>query len=88
MSLTKRRKDSAKVVIDKAIHSAIETAGTDFQTRDAFERLFRHVYSTTTLLQPQLGGGRIDVSGIQVIVSGLLGVAFHHTEWLRPVEDW
>jgi hypothetical protein len=88
MQLTKQRKKSGKAAIDNAIHEAMGTAGTDFQTRDALERLLRHVRSTTALLRPQWGGGRIETGGIQLIVKGLLAVAFHHADWLRFVEDW
>jgi hypothetical protein len=76
------------VVIDHAIHAAISVAGGDFHTRLAIERLLRHVQSRTALLRLPMGGGRIETGAIQQVVSGLLALACHHTDWLRPVEDW
>ena len=43
MWLTRRRKNFAKAIIDRAIHEAIRVAERNSQTRPAFERLLRHV---------------------------------------------
>ena len=83
-----QRKNSAKAVIDHAIHEAIQVAGTCSATRHAFDRLLQHVWGRTTMLRPPKVGGRIETWGIQRIVTGLLSLACHHSDWLRPVEDW
>ena len=41
----------------------------------------------TALLRPPTVGGRIETGGIERVVSGLLALASHHTDWLRPIED-
>ena len=60
MWLTKRRKNSAKAVIDHAIHEAIRVADGDSHFSVGFARLLRHVQTTTALLRFPTVGGRIE----------------------------
>ena len=83
-----QRKNSAKAAIDHAIHEAILVAGTHSRTREAFEHLLQHVRLRTSLLRPPRVGGRNETVGIRQIIAGLLTMAFHHTDFLRSVEDW
>ena len=50
----------------------------------AYERLLRHVQTRTTLLHPsdRAGDNRNGLNG------GLLALALHYADWLRPVETW
>ena len=88
MWLTRQRKNFAKAVIDHAIHEVIRGAERDSRIRLALERLLRHVQTTTGLLRLPTVGGRIETQGIERIVGGLLALACHHTDWVRPIEDW
>jgi hypothetical protein len=88
MSLTNQRKQWAKAAVDDAIYEANQIARSDSTTRHAFEQLLRHVQRTTSLLRPVLGGGRIKTVGIRRIIAGLLAMASHCRDWLRPVPEW
>ena len=72
-----QRRNSAKAVIDHAIHEAILVAGADSGTRKAFEHLLQHVRVRTSLLRLPTLGGRIETRGIRQIITGLLA--------LRPI---
>jgi hypothetical protein len=85
---TTARNRLTRAVIDHAIHEAISVAGRHDHTRLAFECLLRHVEVKTPLLRPSRVGGRIETGGSQRIIAGLLAMASHHTDWLRPVESW
>jgi hypothetical protein len=88
MWLTRKRKDVAKSIIDLAIHDAITVAWKNPHTKLAFEHLLRHIQITTALLRLPTVSGRIETGGIERVVSGLLALACHHANWLRPIEDW
>ena len=81
------RKNSAIADIDRTIRAALAAAGRHSRIRTAFERLLRHV-RRSALLRPDRIGGRSGVKGCGEIVAGLLGLATHHREWLRSVEEW
>jgi hypothetical protein len=81
------RKNSANAEIDRAVRAALAAAGRDSRTRAAFERLLRHARHSH-LLRPDTTGGRSGSRGSGEIVAGLLALATHHREWIRPVEAW
>jgi len=82
------RTTQRRAAIDHAIHEAIRVARTHSRTSRAFEHLLQHVRGRTTLLRPPRVGGRFERAGIRQIIAGLLAMASHHSDWLRPVEDW
>jgi hypothetical protein len=88
MSRTKHRRHRVKASIDDAVHQAIKSIDRDLPTRGAFERLLRYVQSATPVLRTPLVNGWIQAARSQLIVSGLCALAWHHADWLRPVEDW
>jgi PcfJ-like protein len=81
------RKNLANAEIDRAIRAALTAAGRHSRTRTAFERLLRHARHSD-LLRPDTTGGRPGARGSGEIVAGLLALAAHHRDWIRPVEAW
>ena len=76
----------ARLWLADAVHAALSQAGRHAGVRDAYERLLLRVTSRTALLRPardprRLGGGT-------AAHAGLLALALHHADWLRPVEAW
>src|SRR5262249_5547074 len=74
----------AKRILDDAIHAGRSLAAGHGDAVLAYERLRARVQSRTTLLQPTGRPG-----GYQTTVNaGLLALALHHRDWLRPAESW
>jgi hypothetical protein len=75
---------NAKRLLDGSIHAARSLAGRHHGALPAYERLLRHVQTVTCLLRPtgRAMGGRTPLN------TGLLALALHHADWLRPVEAW
>jgi hypothetical protein len=76
---------TAKHALDASIHAALALAGRRPGAPDAYLRLLCHVRRRTALLRPARDAqrfGRLPVNG------GLLALALHHEDWLRPVESW
>ena len=75
---------NAKRLLDGSIHAARSLAGRHDGALPAYERLLRHVQSRTSLLHStgRARDGRTPLNG------GLLALALHHADWLRPVEAW
>jgi hypothetical protein len=88
MSTITRRRNTAKARIDRAIRAALRSAGRHFRTFGAFEHLLRQVRGRSDLLRPARVGGHIETKVQAEIIGGLLSLAFHHEDWLRPVEQW
>jgi len=88
MSLTNQRREWAKAAVDDAIYQANHAVGSHSLTRHAFDQVLRHVQRTTDLLRPTPGGGRMETAGVQRIIAGLLAMASHSPDWLRPVTEW
>ncbi len=83
------RRNSASTAIDRAVRDALGTvAGRHLPTRAAFDRLLRHVRCRSDLLRPARFGGRFGARGYGEVVTGLLSLATHYTDWLRPVDTW
>ncbi len=88
MSTISPRKHSAKVLIDQAVRAALSTsAGQRPRTRAAFEALFRHA-RRAGLVHGDLPGERAHASATARLVGGLLALATHQRDWLRPVTTW
>ena len=70
--------------LDESIHAARSLAVPRPGAVSAYDRLLRHVRSRSPLLRPtgRPGDSR---NGIN---AGLLALALHHRDWLRPPEDW
>jgi PcfJ-like protein len=77
-------RQDAKQQLDASIHAARSLAKGRNGALPAYERLLRHVQSRTSLLRPtdQVRDGKTLLNG------GLLALALHHADWLRPVEAW
>jgi PcfJ-like protein len=82
------RKNWAGAAIDRAVRDALgSVAGCHLPTRAAFELLLRRA-RRSNVLRPPRSGGRFVTKGYGEVVVGLLSLATHHKEWLRPVEAW
>jgi PcfJ-like protein len=82
------RKHFAGALIDRAVRDALYTvAASHSATRAAFDRLVRHV-RRFELLRPPRAGWLVGRECYGEIVDGLLSLATHHEEWIRPVETW
>ncbi len=88
MSCTIRRKKTAKVRLDQAIGLAFRDGDLDDHTRHAFKHLLDLVRSRTNLLRPTGDGHRHGDIGQVMIVSGLVALARHASDWLRPAGEW
>ena len=88
MSTTIRRKKTAKAAIDRAIQDTLRIAGRHLRTQRALERLLHLVRGQTNLLRPTSAGGRFELGVQSEIVRGLLALASHQQDWLRPAGDW
>jgi PcfJ-like protein len=88
MSTTIPRKSTAKARIDQIIGRALNLAGRHVRTRRALERLLYLVRTRTDFLRPTNARDRYADLGTVNVVSGLLALAGHHRDWLRPASDW
>lgn len=80
-------RETAKSVLDLTIHTGLRIASI-YGVRTAYERLLAHVQQHTDLLQPRRKcGDRPGNTRCQLNV-GLLALALHEDDWLRPVENW
>lgn len=74
----------AKHQLDDAIHAGRLLAARHHGTLAAYERLLAHVRSRTTLLRASDRPRDYRTKWN----AGLLALALHHADWLRPVETW
>ena len=77
-------REHARRLLDGSIHAARSLAGRHDGALPAYMRLLRHVQARTGLLHPtgRAGDHRTPLN------AGLLALALHHGDWLRPVEAW
>jgi hypothetical protein len=75
---------SAKRLLDDSIHVGRLLAGRHDRALPAYERLLRQVQTRTSLLHPSDRAR----DNRNVLNAGLLALALHHADWLRPVETW
>ena len=74
----------AKQLLDDSIHAGRSLAGRHDGALLAYERLLRQVQSRTRLMRSS-GRPRDYRTSLN---AGLLALALHHADWLRPVETW
>jgi PcfJ-like protein len=88
MSGTIRRKKTAKVRLDQIIRRTLAFDDLEPCTRRTFAHLLYLVRSRTDLLRPTGAVDRYADVGLVMIVSGLLALARHDRDWLRPADEW
>jgi hypothetical protein len=88
MSCQQSFRNTAKLRLDTAVHVARSIAARQDGASPAYERILHHVRKRTSLLQPQASAGRGRFPAPLTIHCGLLALALHHADWLRPVESW
>src|SRR6185437_13236189 len=81
-------RETNKHFIDEAVQAAFSLADRHPGTAPAWERLIHHVHQQTDLLHPRRKCGDLPGNGRCPLVGGLLALALHHADWLRPVELW
>jgi hypothetical protein len=77
-------RQAAKRRIDDSIHAARSLAARHDGVLAAYERLLSRVRSRTTLLRASERPRDCRTA----LNAGLLALAVHHVDWLRPVETW
>jgi hypothetical protein len=77
-------RQAAKRQLDDSIHAGRSLAERPGGALPAYEQLLRHVQTRTTLLHPSDRAK----DNRNLLNAGLLAVALHHADWLRPVETW
>jgi hypothetical protein len=77
-------RQNAKRQLDDAIHVGRSQAGRHDGTISAYERLLRLVQSRARLLHPSERPRDYRTT----FNAGLLALALHHADWLRPIETW
>jgi hypothetical protein len=77
---------SASRRLDDAVHAARALAGPHAGAPGAYLRLLHQVRWRTGLLRSARNPRRI--SRVTEANAGLLALALHHADWLRPVEAW
>jgi hypothetical protein len=81
-------RETNKRFIDEATHAALSLAVRHPGVAVALERLLLHVHQQSDLLHPCRKCGELSGNGRRPLVGGLLALALHHADWLRPVEVW
>jgi hypothetical protein len=83
-----RREESfrltAKRQLDDSIHAGRSLAGRHDGALPAYERLLQQVQTRTNLLHPSDRAA----DSRNALNAGLLALALHHVDWLRPIEAW
>src|SRR5262245_16848460 len=77
-------RQTAKQQLDDSIHAGRSLALRHDGALLAYERLLRQVQSRTALLHPSDRAG----DNRNFLNAGVLALALHHADWLRPVETW
>ncbi len=77
-------RQTAKRLLDDAIHTGRFLAERHDGALPAYERLLRQVQTQTDLLHPSDRHG----DNRNLLNAGLLALSLHHADWLRPVETW
>jgi len=73
-----------KQLLDDSIHAGRSLAARHDGALPAYECLLRQVQCRTALLRPSDRAGDYR----NLVNAGLLALALHHADWLRPVETW
>ena len=74
-------RQTAKRLLDDSIHAGRLPAGCHEGALPAYERLLRQVQTQTGLLHPSDRHG----DNRNLLNAGLLALALHYDDWLRPV---
>ena len=77
---------TARRRLDDAVHAGLSLAARRPGADDAYRRLLHSVRQRTGLLRP--AGDPRRLSRVTWANAGLLPLALHHADWLRPVEAW
>ena len=77
-------RQTAKRQLDGSIHAGRSLARRHDGALPAYERLLRQVQARTDLLHPSDRAG----DSRNPLNAGLLALALHHADWLRPAEAW
>src|SRR6266545_761977 len=77
-------RQTAKQLLDGSIHAARSLARRHDRAIPAYERLLRQVQRQTTLLRTSERPRDYRTS----LNAGVLALALHHPDWLRPAETW
>src|SRR5262245_26998640 len=77
-------RQTAKQQLDGSIPAGRSLAGRHARAPLAYERLLRQVQTRTNLLHPSDRAA----DNRNLLNAGLLALALHHADWLRPVETW
>ena len=75
---------TAKRQLDDSIHAGRSLAARHAGALLAYERLLRQVQTQTNLLYPSDRAG----DNRNLLNAGLMALALHHADWLRPIETW
>jgi len=68
------------------VHAAF--AALEGEGRDALRRLLLHAVRHTDLLEKGTAIARLGAQEGNTFVEGLIALARHHEDWIRPVADW
>lgn len=77
-------RQTAKQQLDGLIHTGRSLTERHYGALPAYGRLLRHVQTHTALLHPSDRPG----DNRSLFNVGVLDLALHHADWLRPVETW
>jgi hypothetical protein len=77
-------RQTAKRQLDDSIHAGRALAERHDGALPAYERLLSQVQARSNLLHPSDRAG----DNRNLLNAGLLALALHHADWLRPVEAW
>lgn len=77
-------RQTAKQQLDGSIHAGRSLAARHNGALQAYERLLWHAQTRTSLLHPSDRAA----DNRKLFHAGLLDMALHHADWLRPVETW
>ena len=86
MSKDQLRRTAAKAALDRMIHGALgSVAGAEYE---ALQSLIGHLRRVSSLLRPQRFQRWHETVGQCRIVDGLVSLARHSFDWLRPFDGW
>ena len=88
MSSVTQRRHTAKAAIDRPSVTARRIRRRRSARSVAFERLLRHVRRRPTSCARTGSAADVETKGQDEVLAGLLSLAAHHEDWLRPVETW
>jgi hypothetical protein len=80
--------DEIKTDYLQKIHEAFATTEGDIRVRDAFLRLLLHSEKRARLFDLAPAVSRFGAQPGNSFIEGLLALAHHERDWLRPAEEW